>query len=165
MVVINSCHIDISRIKNNEKNLIWLSASMWWVVQLVFESRSILYWCDDQSFKCFVPEIHPVEFIAEFVQIRLEKIQLYPVIHILEQRFGIGNGHVNPGKNLRGIFSGNGLPFRTGDHFFHANMDYLSLTNSLVLRMIASDIWKSKGKRKALYVPNAEAPGIFGRNS
>ena len=58
----------------------------------------------DQPVKHPVTEISSVEFIAELVEVLLQKLFFYAMIHIPEQTLRIGNGRVDPRKGLWGIF-------------------------------------------------------------
>ena len=58
----------------------------------------------DKPVKHPVTEISPVELIAELVEILLEELLLYAMVHVPEQTLRIGNGCMNLREGLWSIF-------------------------------------------------------------
>src|SRR5690606_41317423 len=62
--------------------------------------RSIRYSGYQQSFKLVFPEVTPVEFITELVEVILQVFWFYLVIHAQELSFGIADRGMHPGQHL-----------------------------------------------------------------
>lgn len=75
-----------------------------------------------QPIKQILAEITSVELVAELVQILLQELRLYTMVHIGQQHLGVADGNVYPREYLANVLRVNDLRLVLREHILEMNV-------------------------------------------